>query len=436
MARRRKRKKSGKRSIFRPIAILIVIAGVFTFLSAIDVFILKSGAAYGTLAGVILVLLYFILGAMEIGQFRSIYRTEVGSWRGVFNIILVAVLARAFMVWTNWSVLQSPQYRIDFSHTGVVDALKTSDAFLFLVLNIIMLIFEVTALVLLTTKRNVFEPTEEEKAATLRRFGGQLVKTVAECPSCHQLVEKDWILCPECGSPLPRACAKCGAPLVGAVAKCQNCGAEVVSVEDFQRSVNSLKAIAEEEAKPEARSVRYARLAEAYLKAGDLDNAVETYRKAIHFTEFTRKQSNFMVKMATALLNAGRNDEAFQILDASLELDPEDAAGAKTLKRQLEAHGLYLEAKKAHESKHESEALEKLSKAIELDPNDVYGEKALKGEIEALALIEKAKDAAKLGRNDEAVALLEEAVKLDVRKKTPAAAELEKLAPKGRKKRA
>ena len=39
------------------------------------------------------------------------------------------------------------------------------------------------------------------------------MKTVAECPSCHQMVEKDWILCPECGSPLPRACAKCGAPL-------------------------------------------------------------------------------------------------------------------------------------------------------------------------------------------------------------------------------
>jgi tetratricopeptide (TPR) repeat protein len=424
-----------KRSIFKPIAILVVIAGLFTFASSIDVFILKSSAAYGTLAGVVLILLYFILAGLEIGLYRSIYRTEVGSWRGIFNIILIAVLARAFLVWTNWNVLQNPQFRINFSSTNFLAALQTSDAFLFFVLNAIFLIIEGIALVLLVTSRNLFVPTEEERKAALRRFGGQLVKTVSNCPNCHTIVEKDWILCPECGAALPRACGKCGALLAGAVAKCPNCGIEVASLENLQHSIDTLTAISEEEAKPEARSVRYARLAEAYLKAGDLDNATEAYRKAIHFTEFTRKQSNFMVKMATVLQSAGRDQEAFQILDAALELDPEDAAGAKAVKKQVEAHGLFLDAKNDHEEKNDSDALAKLQKAIELDPEDVHGEKALKGEIEALELIEKAKVAVQNGKNDEAVTLLEQAVKADVKKKTTAVAELEKLAPKGRKKK-
>jgi predicted RNA-binding Zn-ribbon protein involved in translation (DUF1610 family) len=296
---RRKKKNRGKMTIFKPIAILLVIAGFFTFAASVDVFILKSTAAYGTLTGVILILLYFILGGLEIGLFRSVYRTEVGSWRGIFNILIMAVLARAFLVWTNWNVIQNPTFRVDYSN--ILKALETSDAFLFFVLNVIFLAIEVAALVLLITRRPLFMPTEAEKAAALRRFGGQLVKTVSECPSCHAIIEKDWILCPECGRTLPRACAKCGTALVGAVTKCPNCGTEVASLDALQHAIDTLKTIAEEDAKPEARSVRYARLAEAYLKAGDLDNAIETYRKAIHFTEFTRKQSNFMVNTASTL---------------------------------------------------------------------------------------------------------------------------------------
>ncbi|MDD1769764.1 MAG: zinc ribbon domain-containing protein [Methanomassiliicoccales archaeon] len=422
-----------KKFIFKPIAILLVIAGFFTFAASVDIFILKSTAAYGTLAGVVIILGYFILAGLEISLFRSVYRTEVGSWKGIFNTLVMAVLARAFLVWTNWNVLQSPSFRVDYS--DILKALETSDAFLFFVLNIFFLAVEVLAIVLMMTSKELFMPTEEEKAAALRRFGGQMVKTVSECPSCHALIEKDWILCPECGKTLPRTCAKCGTALVGMVAKCPNCGAEVANLEALRHSISTLKKIAEEEAKPEARSVRYARLAEEYLKAGDLEDAIETYKKAIHFTEFTRKQSNFMVKMATVLQSAGRDSEAFQILDAALELDPEDAAGAKAMKMQLEAHGIYLEAKKEHEARNDADALAKLEKAIELDPQDVHGEKALKGEIEALALIEKAKEAVQGGKNDQAVQLLEQAVKADVGKKTTASAELGKLAPKGRKKK-
>ncbi len=429
----RKKKDRGKMTIFKPIAVLLLIAGFFTFAAAVDIFILKSNAAYGTLVGVVLIIGYFILGGLEIGQFRSIYRTEVGSYKGVFNLLVMAVLGRAFLLWTNWNVINSPFYKVNWNNIG--NALQTNDAFMFFILNLVFLAVEVIALALVVRRKAAFMPSDEEVRATLRRFGGQLVKTVSECPNCHAVIEKDWILCPECGIPLPRSCAKCGTALAGMVAKCPNCGTEVVSMENLQHTIDSLEAIAEKEATPEARSVRYARLAEAYLKMGNIEMAIETYRKAIHYTEFARKQSNFMVKMATVLENAGRDAEANQMLDGALELDPEDAAGAAVLKKQIEAHTFYSAAKMDHEAKNDTDALAKLDKAIALDPNDVHGEKALKGEIEAQALIEKAKEASQAGKNDQAIELLQQAVKADVKKKTTAAAELEKLVPKSKKKK-
>jgi len=429
----KKKKERGKFTIFKPIAILVLIAGFFTFVSSIEIFILKSNAAYGTLVGVVLILLYFIIAGLEIGQFRPIFRMEVGSYKGIFNMLLIAVIARAFLVYTNWNVINSLFYKVNWN--DIVKSLQTNDAFVFFFLNLIFLVIELFSLFMVSRKKALFLPSEAEVQATLKRFGGQLVKTVSECPKCHAVVEKDWILCPECGTTLPRACAKCGAQLPDAVAKCPNCGTEVANLDILRRSIDTLKGIAEQEATPEARSVRYAKLAEGYLKVGDTDMAVETYRKAIHYTEFTRKQSNFMVKMATVMDSAGRDPEAVQILDAALELDAEDAAGAGALKKQIEAHGLYIEAVKDHEGGHDGDALAKLERAVELDPQDAYGEKALQGEIEARALIEKAKDAQKLGNNDKAVELLRQAVKADVKKKTTAATELDKLAPKGKRKK-
>jgi tetratricopeptide (TPR) repeat protein len=429
----KKKKNRGKFTIFKPIAVLLLIAGFFTIVSSVEVFILKSNAAYGTLVGVVLILIYFIVGGLLIGQFRAIYRTEVGSYRGIFNALLFTILAQAFLLYTNWNVINSVFYKVNWNN--IVHSLETNDAFVFFILNLAFFVIEIVSLLLVIRKKQMFMPSEAEVQATLRRFGGQLVKTVSECPKCHAVVEKDWILCPECGTALPRACAKCGTDLHGAVAKCPNCGTEVVSLETLNRSIDTLKGMAEQEATPEARSVRYAKLAEAYLKAGYLDTAVETYRKAIHYTEFTRKQSNFMVKMATVLDSAGKEEEAQQILGAALELDPEDAAGASALKKQIEAHNLYAAAMRDHKANHDADAVAKLAQAIELDPQDAYGEKALRGEIEALDLIQKAKDAQALGNTDQAIELLQQAVKADVKKKTAAAAELEKLAPKGKKRK-
>jgi len=79
----------------------------------------------------------------------------------------------------------------------------------------------------------------------------------------------------------------------------------------------------------ETRSARYARLAEAQLKSGDVDGAVDSYQKAIRSTEFNRKRTNFMVKMALILYNSGKKEDAMKLLESSLEMEPEDWAGAR-----------------------------------------------------------------------------------------------------------
>ncbi|MCG7840541.1 MAG: hypothetical protein MIO87_01380, partial [Methanomassiliicoccales archaeon] len=66
-----------------------------------------------------------------------------------------------------------------------------------------------------------------------------------------------------------------------------------------------------------------------------LDEAVEAFRTAIHYTQFNRKRTNFMVKMAVVMANKGRLQEADQLLGAAIQLDPEDVAGAKRVLEEL-----------------------------------------------------------------------------------------------------
>jgi tetratricopeptide (TPR) repeat protein len=81
--------------------------------------------------------------------------------------------------------------------------------------------------------------------------------------------------------------------------------------------------------------VRYEKYAEALIKGGRTDEAIEAYRTAIHYTQFYRKQTNFMVKMAMVYHNTGRDRQALDLCDAAMELDPQDWAGAKQLKDQI-----------------------------------------------------------------------------------------------------
>jgi len=311
-----------KKKLFKPVGILLIVAGLVTIIASIEVFLLKSNQAFGTLPGVLLILLLSIVGGFEMNTARAIYRTEMGSWRGSLNLMILGLLSRAFLIYANYKVYLDPKGKEDF-------------VFALLILNLVFLVVEGLTLLLLYRFKDAFMPTEQERQVAMRKLSGPLVKTVSECPNCHEIIEKEWVLCPQCGTHLPRHCANCGHELKTKGEKCPSCGASVEHSETAQKSIQSLKIIADQDSRPEARSVRFARLADAYLKAGEIDLALETYRKAIHYTEFRRKQSNFMVKMAMVLHNDGRNDEALQVLEGALELDPQDAAGALEIKNQI-----------------------------------------------------------------------------------------------------
>ncbi|HTY46323.1 MAG TPA: zinc ribbon domain-containing protein [Methanomassiliicoccales archaeon] len=321
------------KAVFRRVDVFLVFGAVVTFLSAIDVFMLKPSASYGTLAGLLLLLVFFILGGFEFTMASVVHRSELGSWGSAFNAVAVSILGRAFLTYSCFAAASKLPF--DPAKVGWFNILTRSDLTLFWILNLVALGLELVVLFLLFRHRSAFESTTEEKAAAMRKISAVAVKTVSECPVCHELVEKDWVLCPQCGTRLPRLCAKCNAPLSETATECSNCGTVVVVTENVQKSIQALKTIAEQDARPEARSARYARLAEAYLKAGNTDQAIETYRKAIHFTEFRRKQSNFMVKMATILHHSGKEKEAMEMLDAALQLDPEDSAGANAVRDEI-----------------------------------------------------------------------------------------------------
>jgi tetratricopeptide (TPR) repeat protein len=277
----------------------------------------------------------------------------------------------------------------------------------------IFLAIEFLIFILIYVRRKAFMPTAEEIQEAMKKVSGPTVKTVSECPNCREIIEKDWASCPQCGTRLPRHCANCGFELLTKTEKCPNCGVTVEKAETVQKQIGTLKKISEEEARPEAMSVRYARLAEAYLKAGEVDQALDNYKEAIHFTAFDRKRSNFMVKMATIMHNSGRNDEAIQILDAAMQLDPSDAAGAALTKNRIAAHGLVQAAQAALDKGNESEALRLADEALKTDMTDYYRAAGLRGMITARELVRKAEEAIASMNQEAAAKLLDDAIRLD-----------------------
>jgi tetratricopeptide (TPR) repeat protein len=256
-------------------------------------------------------------------------------------------------------------------------------------------------------------------------MGKTTVKTVPNAV-CHEIVE-GWILCPQCGTALPD-CAPIAVSPDRPVDRCMNCRAVIEKQESLDKSIKTL-IVYPRGVRPEARSVRYARLAEAYLKSGDVDSALETYRKAIHFSEFDRKRCNFLVKMANIFHNIGRDKEAMDVLDAALQLDPADIAGANMVRNQINAEGTAIKAREALNAGDEVGALALADEAIRIDPTDYHGASIVKSTI----LTRKAEKLAKLGSKQDAVKLLDEAVRLDPKGLGPAIATREKLAPKEKK---
>lgn len=298
--------------MLKPAGIWLVIGGILSFVTSVWVFIVEG--VFGTTVGTLIVLLLFLIGGLEISSARSVWRAEVGGWRGVMTALGLSIIFRFLMIYL------------------------TKDFYLFWA-GAAVGIGELLIFVVLYARRALFLPSEEERAAVLGKIEASSVKTVAECPSCHAIVEPDWESCPDCGITLPKLCASCGEPLEKGVTKCPCCGAEVVKSASVLKMIGVLRASAEEDVPPETKSSRYARLAEGLLKGGEVQAALDAYDKAIENTAFTRKRCHFMVKMATILKNTGRTGEAVILLDEAIASDPDDYAGAAKLKSEILSGG-------------------------------------------------------------------------------------------------
>ncbi|MEI6796627.1 MAG: zinc ribbon domain-containing protein [Methanomassiliicoccales archaeon] len=264
----------------------------------------------GTIAGVVLLLIIALVAIWQATGFRSAWSAQVGEWSALLRGLVFGLLA--------WLVLGLVNNSW-FDTTGPT----------------LMALITLACIGAVFVSKSIFLPSKEEVAIALRKFAPKTVTVASECPTCHREVQDDWSLCPECGTGLPRECASCHAEVHGGDHTCRACGCEIEIPISIAKTVEMLKETAELQASPETRSARYARYADAQLKAGDSKGAVESYRKAIHYTEFKKKQTNFMVKMARVLSNSGCRQDAEQMLDAALQLDPQDWAGAARVRDEM-----------------------------------------------------------------------------------------------------
>lgn len=424
MAKRRGVNKNQGRApkgnvVLRLAGALMFLGGCLLIVASFYVFLLKGTYVYGTLVGLVIGLLMFIIGGFTTASSLGVLKVEQGAWRNAVIFTITTALLLLFCSWVAFDVMGTKgkdQYVQIFAWSCPVMAALLGIATL-----------------ILWRAKQAFMPTEEEVKTALRRMGAVTVRTVSECPKCQEIVEKDWIQCPQCGTRLPQLCANCGKDLPPKVENCPSCGTSVGRSEAAQRNISNLKELTEQPALPESHSVRYARLAEAYLKAGETDNALESYRKAIHYTEFDRKRSNFMVKMANILNSEGRESEALQLLDAALALDPSDETRASALKDSILIKPKAKAAVEAYEKGDKQAALQLAEETLAVDKMNINGV----GWIKAEQLVAKASQMRSAKAPDkEVLAVLDQAVRLDPLVKTNASKMHDELMPKPKAKRA
>jgi tetratricopeptide (TPR) repeat protein len=319
-----------KNLLLKPLAAWLVVAGIVTIISIFyAVFVAHT---IGVIVGILLMLFLILVSGWEMTAARSVWGSQVGERDNIVRSMTVALLVRILLIY-----LVLDLNALD--RIGQFQSLSSGQqtGLVILILLIVSAVVEIAVLIVATKKKEYFQPSKEELENALRKVGVTTVKSVSECPRCKELVERDWSLCPKCGSPLPKYCPNCGEELRTIQDNCPKCGAKVESSESLRAMIQTLKASAESPAMQETRSARYARLAQAQLKGGDVEGAVESYKKAIQSTEFNRKRTNFMVKMAVILYNTGRREEAMKLLDESLEIEPEDWAGARKVMEEIGA---------------------------------------------------------------------------------------------------
>jgi len=314
--------------LLKPLAAWLVIAGLITIVSIF--YAIFASHTIDAIVGILITLVLIIVASWEMTVARSVWGSQIGERDNIIRCMLVCLLVHVFLIYL---ILDANA----LGNIGHFDSLTSGQqaGLILTFLSIISAIVELSVLVVAVKKKEYYQPSKEDLENAMRKIGGATVKSVSQCPKCKELVELDWNLCPNCGSRLPKFCAHCGEELKVIHDICPKCGTKVEAPASMRVMIQTLRSSAESPAMQETRSARFARLAEAQLKDGDVEGAIESYGKAIQNTEFDRKRTNFMVKMAVVLDNSGRKDEAIKMLDASLELDPEDWAGAKMVISQI-----------------------------------------------------------------------------------------------------
>lgn len=271
--------------------------------------------------------LVFILAAVsEFSTGHSVWKAILGSWRSIVSTLALVVLVRLLMLYFGWG------HVISFTGGFAVSFAPTLEVVLFWC-NLALIAAEALILAYLYRRSDLFMAADEG----VRSYMETTTKTVSECPACKEVVEAYWQSCPYCGTSLPRVCGDCGHDLGELLTKCPHCGKEVMDSESMSKTIATFRALVQEDALPETKATRYARLAEALLKNGDTAEAISAYREAIRYTAFPRKRTNFMVQAARILKNTGGSAEALTLLDEALRLDAQDIAGAGKLKADIQA---------------------------------------------------------------------------------------------------
>ena len=310
--------------ILRLMGATLLIGGIVMLLSGIWASLI--GFKLGAVLAIPSFLVFVVAASSEISTGQSVWKAIMGSWRGVMTTLLVVILVRLIMIYLGWGsaiVTTDAGTEIVFSYS--------LENFLFWS-NVVILAAETVIIFVLYRRRDLFMAHDDGGA--VRRMDIARSNTVYECPSCREITEAYWHSCPYCGTSLPRVCG-CGRELEKMTAICPGCGKVAVDASFMERTIATFTALVQEDALPETKAARYARLAEALLKNGDVDAAVEAYRQAIEHTAFPRKRTNFMVRAARILKNSGRTEDARAMLDKAMALDPADLAGAGAMLSQM-----------------------------------------------------------------------------------------------------
>lgn len=146
-----------KSGLLKPMGVWYMAGGIITIISALVACFLEF--RLGALLAIPAFILFVLLGSNELSTGRTVWRSEVGSWRGSMGISIATILARLVFISVLWgNVFKN-------GPNGPTVLLPWNDLSLGVVpfyLNLIWLAGEVLFFVYLSLRRDLFMLPESE----------------------------------------------------------------------------------------------------------------------------------------------------------------------------------------------------------------------------------------------------------------------------------